>query len=267
VSGPLSQLPKRLGLNHGAYRGEQIDIWDLLNAFEFLAPRFGWTKTPLNHPPDAWLPAYTKTHPHAQANIYLSTGIHGDEPAGPKALLRLMEENQWPSRFNYWMVPCLNPDGFERNTRENENLVDLNRDYKDSRSARVKSHKKWLSEQPRFDLAIMLHEDWEANGFYLYEVNPKSRPSVANAVVEAVRPICPIEHSTQVDGRDAEGGMIRFIGHIPERDEWPEALWLIHHQAEQNYTFESPSDFDLSVRTQALVTAVRTALDQFLKKS
>ena len=252
-----------MGLNHGSYGGERIEIWDVLSEFEFLAAKLGWTKNPLNHPPDAWLPAYSKTNPHAIANIYLSSGIHGDEPAGPKALLRLMEEDRWPTRFNYWLVPCLNPDGFEQNTRENEKGIDLNRDYKNTQSPRVRSHKKWLSEQPPFDLALLLHEDWEANGFYLYEVNPDSRPSSALAMVDAVREVCPIEHASTVDGREAVAGTIRFVGQIPDREEWPEALWLIHYQTRHNYTLEAPSDFELSVRVRALTTAVARALQEF----
>ena len=34
-------------------------------------------------------------------------------------------------------------------------------------------------------------------------------PSLAEEMVEAVRPVCPIDHSTLIDGRDAQDGIIR----------------------------------------------------------
>ena len=49
-------------------------------------------------------------------------------------MVRLLIDDQWPSDVNLWMVPCLNPGGFEKSTRENEDGVDLNRDYKSQAS-------------------------------------------------------------------------------------------------------------------------------------
>ena len=37
--------------------------------------------------------------------IYISTGIHGDELAGPLTALRLLEENRWPDA-HLWLLPC-----------------------------------------------------------------------------------------------------------------------------------------------------------------
>lgn len=176
----------------------------------------------------------------------------------------LLSEDRWPDRFNYWLVPCLNPEGFARNTRENEDGVDLNRDYNSGRAAVVRSHQQWLGRQPKFDLALVLHEDWESNGFYVYELNPDAQPSVAEAMTRAVSTVCPLDLSPQIEGRDAVNGMIRFVGGMPERVDWPEAFYLAHHNVRHNYTLEAPSDFLLSVRVQALVVAVRAALEAFV---
>ncbi len=69
--------------------------------------------------------------------IYISTGIHGDEPAGPLAALRLIQENHWPENAEIFLLPCLNPIGFTLNRRENANGIDLNRDYRNPKSAEV----------------------------------------------------------------------------------------------------------------------------------
>ena len=61
--------------------------------------------------------------------IYLSTGIHGDEPAPPLALLALLEAGVFDARAIWFLCPLLNPDGLARRTRENAGGIDLNRDY------------------------------------------------------------------------------------------------------------------------------------------
>jgi protein MpaA len=253
----------RLQLNRGGYFGERIDIAGVLPRIEAIAIRQGWTPDPIDCPNGTRIAAFRKGNPQARANVYVSAGIHGDEPAGPIAVERLLEQAEWPTRFNYWLVPCLNPFGFERNTREGLGGVDLNRDYRQPRTPITSGHIEWLARQPRFDLALLLHEDWEANGFYLYELNPDSQASLADAIIEAVRKVCPIEHAEEVDGRPAASGMIRFVGSVPERDEWPEALHLIYHKTRHNYTLEGPSDYPLALRVNALVTAVNAALQHF----
>lgn len=175
-------------------------------------------------------------------------------------MTRLIIDDHWPADANLWIVPCLNPGGFEKSTRENEEGVDLNRDYKSQASSRVRSHIVWLDDQPSFDLALLLHEDWESNGFYLYELNPDSQPSLAEVITRAVAQVCPIDWAAEIEGRAASGGMIRFVGEIPERPEWPEALWLLERKTRHNYTLEAPSDFPLELRSEALGIAVKTAI-------
>jgi hypothetical protein len=190
----------------------------------------------------------------------VSTGIHGDEPAGPVALQRLLEENAWPADANLFVCPCLNPTGFPLNRRENARGADLNRDYKHRETAEVRAHIAWLDTLPHLDLALCLHEDWESNGFYLYEVNPDSLPSHAERVIGAVAPVCPIDHGQMIDGRPATGGIIRPELDPAKRPQWPEAFYLLQHKTRLSYTLEAPSDFPLPVRVNALVAAVNAAL-------
>jgi hypothetical protein len=117
-----------------------------------------------------------------------------------------------------------------------------------------------LQHQPDFDLSLCLHEDWESNGFYLYELNPDQRTSLAAGIVAAVAELCPIESAPLIDNWPAENGVIRPRINPAERPQWPESLHLITHKTRQSYTFEAPSDFPLPGRVAALVTAVRTAL-------
>lgn len=257
---------QRLRRNHDGYHGETIRVAEVLDSIRDAAIRRGWHIDALDSGGDARLmglrrEANTPAAGPREHRVYLSTGIHGDEPAGPLAVLELLRADAWPAGTALWVCPCLNPSGFERNSRANAAGVDLNRDYRDRRSAEVQAHVAWLERQPDFDLAICLHEDWESAGFYLYELNPDGQPSRAEAVMAAVEPVCPVDRSPVIEGREARGGIIRPQINLADRPDWPEAFHLITHKTRHSHTLEAPSDFPLPVRVAALVTAVRCLLD------
>lgn len=58
-------------------------------------------------------------------------GVHGDEPEGVRMaqdlLKHLQKSNTW--NRNWLLIPCLNPDGFAKNSRTNSQGVDLNRNF------------------------------------------------------------------------------------------------------------------------------------------
>ena len=205
--------------------------------------------------------ALTKRTPGPRPRIYLSAGIHGDEPAPPLALLEMLEAGLFDSRAGWFICPLLNPLGFTRGTRENAENLDLNRDYKHLRSAEIQAHQRWLQRQPNFDLTLCVHEDWESTGFYLYELNPHQRGSLAEEIIAAVERVCPIETATVIDGREAAArGIIRPVSDPLLRDNWPEAIYLRAHHTTLSYTLESPSALPLPQRIAAHRAAVETAI-------
>jgi murein peptide amidase A len=256
---------QKLGKNHGGYHGETIDIRAVLRDVEIAAQQNGWIFESFHANGDFKWVALHRTPPstiNAQPStrIYISTGIHGDEPAGPLAALRLLEENRWPANAEIILLPCLNPTGFVLNRRENSDGKDLNRDYRHFETVEVAAHVRWLERQPNFDVAFCLHEDWETHGFYVYELNPDHRPSLAGKVVEAVARVCPIDLSPVIEGREARGGIINPNLDPASRPQWPEAFWLLQNRTRQSYTLEAPSDFPLQTRVNALVAGVNAAL-------
>lgn len=257
---------KRLDQNHGRYLGETIDIAAVLHDCAAAAQTHGWAGEEISAGPGLILPAFSRTpagQPKTQnskPNVYLSTGIHGDEPAGPLAVLQLLRENRWPANAQLRLLPCLNPAGFPRNTRENAEGKDLNRDYRHFETAEIRAHVDWLKRQPAFDLTFCLHEDWESHGFYLYELNPEHRPSLAEKMIAAVARVCPVDPSAIIEGREASGGIINPNLDPDSRPQWPEAFWLLQNKTRLSYTLEAPSDFPLATRVNALVAAVRAAL-------
>jgi len=237
---------QKLGKNHGGYHGETIDIRAVLCDVKIAAQKFGWTSEFFYKIGDLDLVALSKkSHiPHSTSRIYISTGIHGDEPAGPLAALKLLQENHWPDNAEIFLLPCLNPEGFILNTRGNAAGIDLNRDYRHPETGEVAAHVHWLERQPKFNLTLCLHEDWESHGFYVYELNPDGQPPLAEKMVAAVARVCPIDLSPIIEDREANGGIIRPSLDPASRPKWPEAFWLL-----QNKT-----------RVNALVAAVSAAL-------
>jgi len=256
---------QRFGKNINRYCGELIDIQGTLRDLEAAAKKHGWRSEFFFETQNLKLLALTRAAssfraPRSAFRVYISAGIHGDEPAGPLAALRLVEENQWPDGLDLWLCPCLNPIGFALNCRENAKGVDLNREYMNPVAEEILAHVAWLNRQPQFDLCLMLHEDWEAHGFYLYEQNPDHRPSLAEEMIAAVSKVCPVDQAELIEGRAAKGGIIRPSLDPRTRPQWPEAFYLIANKTRLSYTLEAPSDFALSTRVNALVAAVRAAL-------
>ena len=243
-----------------------LDPADFTTRFAAAARRAGFRAEPYGEIHGHPLIAHTRRTPGPRPRVYLSAGIHGDEPAPPWALLRLMEEGFLDDRCTWFVCPLLNPTGFIGRTRENHAKVDLNRDYKVPRSPEVGAHVRWLQRQPNFDLIVCVHEDWEAKGFYLYELNPESRPTLAHAMIGAARGLGPIETADVIDGRPiAEPGIIRPVSDPLLRETWPEAIYLRNHHGALDYTIETPSSLPLAQRIATHCAVLRAAVDEYLK--
>jgi len=260
-------MTRPLGKNDGGYFGETIRISEVLERSLAAVEQHGWSVELF--PGAGELPLYglRRLAKRERLSAYISTGIHGDEPGGPVALTEMLEANAWPDDVSLYLCPCLNPTGFPGNTRENMAGTDLNRDYRHFKSPEVAAHKGWIDCLPEVDIALCLHEDWEAKGFYLYELNPDKQHAASEAMLEAVEAVCPIDQSELIDGRPAKGGLLRPLASPDARPLWPEAFYIVqNNKTSLSYTLEAPSDFPLPTRSLALQTAVDTALNSHLAK-
>lgn len=251
----------RLYKNENGYKGEKINIKEILQKCTVYARMHSWDIEYINRDTDYELLVFKRIISQAYKNIYISSGMHGDEPAGPPTVEKLLNENVFPPHTNIWILPCLNPTGVKNHTRENINSIDINRDYRNLKTKEAKGHVEWLSKQPDFDVSICIHEDWEANGFYIYGQNLEK----SNRVIEEVRKIFPIESSTKVDGLDVSGGVIDVNKIISSEEinidtNWPEAFYLMKEKYSENYTLETSSDYTLMERVNALYTGVQSLM-------
>ncbi|MCF7733321.1 MAG: M14 family metallocarboxypeptidase [Akkermansiaceae bacterium] len=201
--------------------------------------------------------------PAGGPRVYISAGIHGDEPAGPMALLKLMEADFFTPAVHWLLCPVLNPDGLAAGTRGNGDGRDLNRDYLKRRTPEVRAHAAWLESQPAPDLFLSLHEDWETTGFYFYEINlGLDVPPRAAAIIEAVRPWFPPQPGPDIDGHPPRAdGWIYHEAKADEPRRWPEAIFLARLGCPLSFTFETPSRAPLARRIAAHMAAVKAAGD------
>ncbi|WP_052362412.1 M14 family metallopeptidase [Geminisphaera colitermitum] len=190
-----------------------------------------------------------------------------NEPAPPRALLRLLELDVFDTRAGWTLIPMLNPTGFRLGTRENTDGIDLNRDYFVRRTTEIAGHCNWLRNQPLFHAVFCLHEDWESPGFYLYELNPAQRPSLSDAMLAAAARHVPLDASPLIDGRPtAAPGLIRPDFDPDTHTTGAEAVYLCRHYTTLSYTLETPSAFEIDLRIETLIATVRAGLDTLLQQ-
>ena len=205
--------------------------------------------------------AMTREGTSPDASLYLSAGIHGDEPAGPLALLHLLREGALPRSLGLCLCPLLNPLGIRTGSRENGQGLDINRDYLELETTEARCHSQWLSQNAaRFTLLIALHEDCEATGYYLYELNRHGVPSPAPSILSAVDPVVGIDRSNLIEGYPAMKSVLHPPLDLAIRPQWPESCYLLAHHGDLVYTFECPTNCVVDARIEAHVEAVKAAI-------
>jgi protein MpaA len=233
----------------------------------------GWTihyLSPTPSSPRPWLQraarAGQSSTGHAAPRFYLSAGIHGDEVAGPLAVLEMLRLPDFFDRVDMTIFPILNPEGLARAVRGNVAGVDLNRDYKNAKSEEIRGHLAVLPALGRFAAAMMLHEDFEGTGAYLYELNEGPVGDLGPRIIAAMRGHVPIDERPVIEEVTATGGilqradLVRLLGPIEERLEWPEAIYLSVNHTRVSYTTETPMLQPIGNRVAAQIAAVRTVV-------
>lgn len=225
------------------------DYGRLLARWEKLARQAGWTMRRLARAGE--FPVYVvEAEGRDSASLYLSAGIHGDEPAGTEALITWCEQRWRQLRgVRLLIFPCLNPWGLQHNNRWDAHGRDLNRGYHRSDVPVIKAQKKLLQGR-RFDAAVMLHEDYDAHGVYLYEI-PGAKPFWGEDLIAAAARYLPLEPRRRLEGRRCRGGVIRTRVTPATLPEHPEAFLLRFGHTLRSITIETPSEFSLTARVRA----------------
>jgi hypothetical protein len=183
-----------------------------------------------------------------------------------------MAQKWFDADIAWHVLPLLNPTGMAAGTREaaaaaGAAALDLNRDYRAHAAAETRAHVNWLHHAARrYDIALFLHEDWEAQGFYLYEMREAGQPELGWSVLQSVEPVAGVDRSPEIDGLPAVNGLLRphLGGSLETVEHWPEQLYLQRAHTPLSLTFETPSALPLPARIIAQITAIKTAVNLLL---
>jgi protein MpaA len=196
--------------------------------------------------------------------VLLTGGMHGEEPAGVEGVLRWLESGVWDNwRLNWFVLPCINPYGWERNQRTNAQRRDVNRQFRNSSDCPEAELIKRIVRGRKFLFSMEFHEDVGASGYYLYELRSEP-PFIGEHIVEAVAKHVPINRDRVIDGnRATKHGLIRRDASeyaFQKRRRWPMAFHLFMNCTAHVLGSETPVHVSLPVRAAAHVTALETAL-------
>jgi protein MpaA len=190
--------------------------------------------------------------------LLLTSGVHGDEPAGIEAVLKFLETAPTPDGFEFVVVPCVNPTGHVRGTRENSGGVDINRSFEADDAEEVIIIKGLLGGQ-RFDCHVDFHEDWEATGFYMYETCAGGG-GVGSTIIERVEAIMPIDP----EGEESDDSKPVSRGVLCVNPSWGRQgllTYVLAFHTSHAVMFETPSATPMEMRVAAHTIAFNTTLD------
>lgn len=236
------------------------DVGFLYEEWDRLVSKKGWKKTEIFRAGD-WSVFAVENEAAAsgkEGGLYVSAGVHGDECAPVWGLLEWAGAHVEKLKDLPLVVfPCINPHGIVENTRLDGDGRDLNRNFQNPDLPVIAAWQTFLAGR-KFDFAVNLHEDYDATGTYLYELARSE--SIGHRLLSACEKWVGRETAEQVDGSEFDNGLLRrevdekSLREIVESDlggGWPEAIWLYLHHARDSFTFETPSELDLSRRIAA----------------
>jgi protein MpaA len=202
--------------------------------------------------------------------VLISAGIHGDEPAGLDTIYSFIKKKEYQKYSDEWEItiaPCINPFGYEANTRENHAGVDLNRNFKSSSPPKEVILAQKLFDSP-FDMTIELHEDVDSPGYYLFHSRAIGCPPLSvSEILDNVQTVMPINLDSEIDEIKANGGVIERVGVDDEMDWWPMAFYSLSKGTQVCLTLETGTQFSMETRVSAHLIAIKTALELFVRKT
>lgn len=201
--------------------------------------------------------------------IALAAGVHGDEPAGPAALLAMLEDDAFDPRYAYRIYPCTNPSGYALGTRASAEGIDVNRTFGRGGQSPEARAIVTANRDRKFALSLDLHEDCDAVGFYCYDYTSDGCGAAAIAAIDAAGlPVQSLDGDYDL-GFALPAGTVAYERGIVRADPVAEAaalgaltytLALARNAASRALTFETPSKAPWETRLAMHRTAVSAAV-------
>ena len=206
-------------------------------------------------------------------SVFIAAGIHGDEPGGVWAALEFLKRcptlPSFYGQFEFTVLPCTNPYGYEHNTRENAQGLDLNRQFRETHPPKEVQLVREAARDEAYSLAMEFHEDVDTPGFYLYELTQEGEFSWGKEMIARVAGRFPINLNSEIEGLPAEGGLIfRKPSDTPvhqmieRRSSWPQAFYHFANGTRHCFTTETPISLTRSERVEIHLMALDVALQK-----
>lgn len=225
---------------------------------------------------------FSPTHP----TVLLTGGVHGDELAGVHAIVDFLEQEaeQYADRLNLCLLPCVNPSGFEADSRFTMNGVDLNRSFGvGSAQSEIAAIEEWLTyHEHQFRLHLDLHEnnpeapmeegeEEEENprACYLYEYMCDHRRRIGRRLIDALPYGAPVCLLPTIEKEENDRGVIAY----PEACRnakfllGPLDTYVSQHWTDHTIVTETPTTWSVEKRIAVQRLWLRCALDLVLHSS
>ncbi len=229
-------------------------------------------------------PMYYASFGEGPKHILVTGGVHGDEPAGTYAALDLMShftnDRLYSKDFTIHIYPCINPWGYEHNTRRNGEGLDLNRGFekqiKGEECRMFADHLIKLGIK-EYEFTIDFHEgsrnmiwteftiDDNPDGGWVYELCYDHDKRKGRQMVEAVRKAgLPINTLKIVYEDSCHDGLTSYPEDMKSKDyaamtSFDGFLW--NNYTQDAFTTETNSDWSIEDRVKAHHLFFFTALD------
>lgn len=201
---------------------------------------------------------------NSDKGIYISAGIHGDEVAPIVAMLvwaeRLLAELP---HLPLLLFPILNPWGILENSRRDADGMDLNRIWHNAQHPLRQFIDQEIAHH-HFDTMVTLHEDYDAQGIYLYEPLKKGQLGIGPQLLKSASSLIPLDPRKKIEGRKISFPGVIQRSCIPKilTQAMPESLYFhrLFREKTRVFTFETPSERDLLLRIQTHICFLDTVL-------
>ncbi len=211
--------------------------------------------------------------PGGRRRALLVAGLHGDEPAGPRALLQFFSAEAAILRegWTFDVLPLVNPIGYDAGTRGRTGCPDLNRAFgnrptcPETAAIMRKLVKRGPSDStvaaPIWDLVLSLHEDRDERCLYLYDTGYRERHVLPIALSQSAAFLdwaethaMPVCRQPFLDGEPNRGGVL--IGGQTAFPALEPALFR-SGAARRVVILETPGRQPLAARERAHLAALR----------
>jgi len=219
-----------------------------------------------------------------RVNVILSGGAHGDEPAGTYALLEWLEKKAegFGEHYRFYVIPNLNPSGFELDQANTIRGHNVNREFKDSTTCpeSMIAQKAVLKLNRQIRFAIDMHEIphyWADEGFtendnprdaYLYETQADTKLRIGRAMIDRLPKDITVSQWKTIYGDKADRGLVSYPednGNAVYAQGTTFDAFLFRLYTKHSFTSETPISWPMEKRVRTHLSWLKTALEEIKK--